>query len=771
MRTAARTLGLAAILASMSTVASGYYHWTYYVSHSAPFVPISAKFDLTALPDKTISYFISDKAPSKLVANDNYDSLLSQIQSAAQTWNGVASSQIRLRFGGISTVGTPQSAPGIDVVFDDDMPPGLLAQTIVTTPSDLTYLNGADPTTALVPILRSRLQLHSDLTLYSQASFYDTFFMTIVHEFGHTVGLQHSETSATMATSLTRGTNKSLPLSADDVAAISLLYPAPGFAQSTGSITGQVQVAGQGVSLASVVAISANGVAVGGMTNPDGTYRIDGIPPGNYYVYAHPLPPAQQGEFGPAAIYPPVDPNGAAFPIDTSFDTQFFPGTHLLPSASQVSVAAAASVNGVNFNLASRPSGTPIYDMQMYAYLGSAMNPVQAPPLVSGDRLNLVFTAPGLLIPNTTTLTPGLSVSVMGGAAQFEAATLAYYTQGFLLSVVDANAVAAATPAAVVVNTPTDLYVLPAAFSVVPSQGPTITSVSGSTDALGNATATISGTNLSANMRFLFDGFAASGITVNSDATLTMAAPPASGAHVAAVEAVASDGQTSLEALGTAVPPTFTYAAPNNPFLTLTPANFLAGTDTMVEIDGFNTNFIDGESTVGFGSSDIVVRRIWVTGPGRILLDISVSPAAAIGPVTVTVATGLQLVTLTSTVQVLPANPQPMSLRAPVLDADTNLPGVSAGGIGVFGTSGLPANLRGWMLTIGGNFTGYLNTGNLIYAFILGAVPPGPTVVQLIAPRRPAGAPDSDAGGRAAPGDPKRPRTGRNPTGRFGLHR
>jgi hypothetical protein len=739
MRTVARALTLAAMLASVSSVASAYYHWTYFASRNAPFVPISAKFNLAALHNNNVSYFVSDRPPSTLVPNDNYDSLLSQIRLAAETWNGVSSSQIRLRFGGVSTVGTPQAAAGIDVVFDDDMPPGLFALTKVSTPSDLTFLAGADPTTASVPILRSRLQLRSDLTVYQQASFSDTFFMTIVHEFGHTVGLQHSMSSATMATALTRGTSKALPLSADDIASISLLYPASGFSKSTGSIAGQVTVLGNGMGLASVVALSANGTAIGGMTNPDGTYRIEGVPPGDYYVYAHPLPPPQQGETQPAAIVPPVDPNGQPFPADTSFDTQFFPGTKALSGATLVTVTAATTAPGINFNLQSRPAGAAIYDMQIYAYLGPSQTvPVQAPPLVSGDRRNLVFTAPGLLVPNTTTLTPGLSVSVLGEAAQFEASTLAYYTQGFLLIVVDANAVSSATPVAVIVNTHNDLYVLPAAFHVVPSQAPVINSISSVSDKQGNATVTIAGSNLSPDMRFLFDGFTGTEIKVNDDATLTMTAPVATGTHTAAVEVLASDGQSSLQALGTSLPPMLTYGAPGNPSLAINPANFNAGVDTMVEIKGFNTNFrdedfADGETLVGFGSSDITIGKTWVMDPGRILLNVSVSPSATPGPATVTVATGLQVVTLNTVVQIQPPKARPISLLTPVIDLDTGLPGVPPGGIAVLGTSGLPANINGWMLTISGLDTGFsVDKNQRIYASVPPQLPLGPAAVQLI---------------------------------------
>ena len=54
---------IAALLVSLSSVSSAYYYWIYFPSRTAPFLAYPAKFDLSTLPDKTVSYFISDQPP------------------------------------------------------------------------------------------------------------------------------------------------------------------------------------------------------------------------------------------------------------------------------------------------------------------------------------------------------------------------------------------------------------------------------------------------------------------------------------------------------------------------------------------------------------------------------------------------------------------------------------------------------------------------------------------------------------------------------------
>src|SRR6202035_2896144 len=183
-----------------------------------------------------------------------------------------------------------------------------------------------------VPIVRSKLILHADFSLIrsdQRASYSELFFVTLVHELGHTMGLQHTLTSSVMATQTTSTSSRATPLGADDLAGISLLSPASGYLASVGSISGSVTLNGNGVNLASVVAIPPSGPAISSLTNPDGSYQINGIPAGiYYYVYVHPLPPPIAGlETTPDNIALPVDANGNSIqPNYTAFTTQFYNG-------------------------------------------------------------------------------------------------------------------------------------------------------------------------------------------------------------------------------------------------------------------------------------------------------------------------------------------------------------------------------------------------------------------------------------------------------------
>jgi Matrixin len=115
------------------------------------------------------------------------------------------------------------------------------------------------------------------------------------HEEGHMLGLDHSGIGHAVMFPYGDSTaaGQQTQLAADDAIGISFLYPTANFGAATGVISGQVTLSGSGIFGAHVVAVNANtgNAVIDGLTAPDGTYALTGVPPGLYYVLALPLAP------------------------------------------------------------------------------------------------------------------------------------------------------------------------------------------------------------------------------------------------------------------------------------------------------------------------------------------------------------------------------------------------------------------------------------------------------------------------------------------------
>ena len=292
-----------------------------------------------------------------------------------------STSDLRVAFAGLNAQN--QSAnnantSGIEVEFTDQLAPGVLAEAAPTTATaPTTAANG----TVFFPIKYSIVWLNKDADVTPGPSYAETFFTTTVHEMGHALGLQHTFTDSAMSQAVVRSSTRTNPLGADDVAAISILYGRTGWQASFGSITGKVTSGGQGVALASVVAMPIVGSAVSTLTNPDGTYRIDGLPPNQYALYVHPLPPD-------ANIADPLDAAGNSIRASfgdpctatgpCAFETLFFPstsdpnsGTRSLTNLAPVTVKAGALIKGLDVSVEPR-TAVPVYDLVTYSYFSTA---------------------------------------------------------------------------------------------------------------------------------------------------------------------------------------------------------------------------------------------------------------------------------------------------------------------------------------------------------------------------------------------------------------
>lgn len=647
LRFLARPLRTAAALVVLAAGASAYYHFVRFTTSGSPYIPVYDRFNLDALRGSTVQFFVSNQGPASMAPGDSMNAILSEIRAAAKVWNDVNTSALRLAYGGTATSDTLQSTPGIDVIFTDDIPPGLIALGGPTSRNDMmASANGS----SIVPIQRSVLMMRSDLS--HRPSWSERFFMTLVHEFGHTLGLQHTLTSSTMSTEITRATSKASPLGADDIAGISILYPTKSFLANMGTVTGRITMGGEAVNLASVVALTASGPAISTLTNPDGAFRLAGLPPGTYSLYVHTLPQALASENTPANIIPPLDASGNRIPSGPAFFTRFYDGGPL-------GVAAGKTISDVNMDVQARQDSHQISSVQSYSFFGS--NAVK-PGYFNRHNGSGSLISAGYNLTANSAPTPGLNVSVLGGADVVT--NVAPYVSDPVNWIQTDVAIGGSAPDGqrhMLFSTPSDLYVLPSAYRVVSAPPPAITGVSPAPDGTGIA---VTGTTIGSYTRILFDGVPATVLRAD-DGIVVVNSPSAPGGYRAAIVALNPDGQSSLFLQGDTTSNYSYDPQPDIASISLSPTALPAGVDTFIEINAPNGNFVQGDTQVGFGSSDILVRKVWVFGPARLLVEVSAAPGAQSATTTVTITTGLQYYVQTYTFSLQALNPSRMSLSLP----------------------------------------------------------------------------------------------------------
>jgi matrixin/IPT/TIG domain-containing protein len=686
---------LAGVLAAAVTPSAAYYHYVHYLNSTSPYQVALERFDLAALPDQTLTFFVSTSGPSSYTANDSFPSLLQQIRNATQVWNAVPSSGLRVAFGGLQAAGTNQTVPTGEVVFDDQMTPGVLAYAIVTVATNTAT---APDGTQFVPITGSTITLNSSLSQppaqassegYTGPSYSELFFTVLVHEIGHAIGLQHTYTSATMSTAVSRATNRALPLDADDIAGVSTLYPAGGFPAGYGSISGQVTMGGQGVHMASVVAILPNGSAVSNLTRPDGSYEIDGLPPGNYWVYVHPLPPAVD-----ANITSPLDPNGNPIPASGPFVSVFYNGasngTWNPAQFATIWIKQGASRGGINFSVQPR-SAVEVFDVTSYWYPPDQYPNSQAgylqPAYLNANNANAVpqVVAQGTGITYGTSSTNVQSVLALGAPGGWLAdyGTNAYQDADASVSVMLLasyfNYLSSPTPGPehLLFTLPDDIFVLPQAIQVVGNPPPELTAVTPNSD----GSVTVSGTGLTPYSQVYFDSLPGQVDTPYAanpaDATgqsgsLSVFPPPGASGQTSTVTVYNSDGQNSTF-LMSQTPGAFTYTYPQSslPAANISISQLPQGASAMVTVNATaGMQFVDGLTTLGFGSGDVAVRRLWVLPGGtQAIANVTISPTAIQQQTVASVISGFQVYEQNPGFQVVAANPSLPVISLPVLNA------------------------------------------------------------------------------------------------------
>jgi uncharacterized protein (TIGR03437 family) len=685
-----RTLGISAALLLAALPASAYYHYVHYLSGSL--TPVPEAFDLTALPNKTVTFFVSDAGLAAYGSNDSFGSVLSEVKNAAAVWNSVACSDLRVWFGGLETYNANQisATPGGDVVFEE-LAPGILGYGAPSLSSAATVQTGQNG--QFIPISRGLVILtNSTATNYTVPvtgygpgpSYLEEFYTTAVHEFGHALGLQHTWTAAAMSQAVIRNTSRARPIDADDIAAIAELYGTAGWTAGTGSISGVVSANGHPWTMASVVAIPPQGPAVSALTNPDGSYTINGLTPGQYLLYAHPLPPDAVQPSTNDGLALPVGANGTVYkPTAGYFQTVFYPGTTDVTQAQTFTVTAGQALTGENFTVQAR-SQIPVYDIQTDAYLDlvqrtysySQTDPTAfvSPAYASTNQQYLEM----LVQPNNSNSMPLPATATLLGPGTGAAAEIASY-QGWAVLYFPNNGGLVPGPHHLVMtfstSQGTDMFVVPDAINIVQNGPPSIPSLTQNPD--GSVTVTAAG--LTPGSRIFFDGLQAAvtvpfAATDTTDGTVTVMPPPGASGQTSTVVVYTADNQNSM-LVQSSNPVTYSYPVANAPQITSVyppglPAGFnLDGTAAMVEITAANTNFVQGQVTVGFGTSDISVRRVWVLDATHLIADVVVQNNAVIEAWPVSVISGFQVAEQPAAFQVIPANTSLPTPTLPVFNA------------------------------------------------------------------------------------------------------
>jgi uncharacterized protein (TIGR03437 family) len=147
---------------------------------------------------------------------------------------------------------------------------------------------------------------------------------------------------------------------------------------------------------------------------------------------------------------------------------------------------------------------------------------------------------------------------------------------------------------------------------------------------------------------------------------MTVTPPPGYNSQTASVIVYNADGQNSTF-YQSQPPPTYVYPAAGTPQVTVVPSTLPAGTLAMVDVTSTNMQFVPGQVTVGLGTFDVAVQRVWWLGANHVVANVAVASGAVQGSSDISVISGFQ-----TAFQPLAFQTQPASSGQPAIGAVVN---------------------------------------------------------------------------------------------------
>jgi len=243
---------------------------------------IARHWELDQLADGRVPWRLSRSVSENVTGSRSVEEVF---EAAFAAWEGVPDAAIRFAFAGTS--GDRNRRPGdrtnlIALGSQENLGAGVLAATFLSSTDSGALVDADIVLDAAVPYSTSAAPDPDRYDLQAVAT----------HEIGHLIGLEHSGlVRATMVPYSERAETQGRSPESDDAIGAALLYPESGFLDRTGTIEGRVAIgSASGVFLAHVVASTIGGrVIASAVTDPDGNYRIGGLPADVYIVLAEPL--------------------------------------------------------------------------------------------------------------------------------------------------------------------------------------------------------------------------------------------------------------------------------------------------------------------------------------------------------------------------------------------------------------------------------------------------------------------------------------------------